>query len=237
MIRIAVCEDNREDMAQLRSMLYHTNITCNITEYTDAEEMMSDLERDNQMFDIFILDIFLPGEDGVKLASRIRDQNEFAALIFMSSSEEFYREAFDLYVLSYLVKPVKQEKLAETLKVAIDRMDRSTQTLQISCRGEAVSLRYRDICYIASSNHLLCFYMEDGREYTSYGKLDEIERRINSELIVRCHKSFIVNLSHVDKMTRDGFYIGKTFISISRTYSAEVRERYQNFLFGIFQDK
>lgn len=236
MIRIAICEDNKEDMERLRSMLYQMEIACSITEYTDAEKMMYDLERKEQTYDIFFLDIYLPGETGVELAGRIRGQNEYAALIFMTSSEEFYREAFDLYVLAYLVKPVKQETLAQTLKVAIDRMNRSSQTLQISCRGEAVSLRYGDICYIASSNHQLCFYMKDGREYTAYGKLDEIQERINSELIVRCHKSFLVNLSHVDKMTRDGFYIGEQFISISRTYSADVKMRYHNLLFGVFQD-
>lgn len=236
MIRIAVCEDNKEDMAQLRSMLYQMKIPCNITEYTDAEKMLSDLEQDGQQFDIFFLDIYLPGESGVELAGRIRKQNEYAALIFMTSSEEFYREAFDLYVLAYLVKPVKQDKLAKAMKVATDRMNRSSQTLLISCRGEAVSLKYGDICYIASSNHLICFYMTDGREYTTYGKLDEIEERIHSELIVRCHKSFMVNLSHVDKMTREGFYIGKQFVSISRTYSADVKARYHNLLFGVFQD-
>lgn len=59
--------------------------------------------------------------------------------------------------------------------------------------------------------------MHNGQEYNSYGRLDEIQTQLASELFVRCHKSFIVNLIHVGRLTRKGFRIGDTLIPISRT--------------------
>lgn len=83
---------------------------------------------------------------------------------------------------------------------------------------------------------MLCFHMQDGKIYTSYGRLDEIHAQLAYGLFVRCHKSFIVNLIHVDKLTREGFHVGDTLIPISRTYAADAKGRYYKRLFGIFQE-
>ena len=102
MIRIAVCEDNIKDLAHLLHILGKTNILCDITEYQDAESMLYDVESCGRKFDLFLLDIYLPGMTGVEAARCIRAQYKNALLAFLSTSEDFYREAFDLYALHYL---------------------------------------------------------------------------------------------------------------------------------------
>ncbi len=236
MIRIAVCEDKEDDLAYIRSMLCQTKILCDFTEYASAEPLLSDIETDKKQFDIFILDIYLPGQNGLEAARRIRAANKNAVLIFLSTSEEFYREAFDLYAFQYLIKPVSLDSLTEVLQKAADTISAPEQTLQITFRGQKIMLRYADIMYISSSNHALCFHMKDGQEYTSYGRLDELEARLVSELFVRCHKSFIANLLYVGRLAREGFYIGETLIPISRSYAAGAKKGYHKRLFGIFQD-
>jgi len=236
MIRIAVCEDKDEDMAHIRSMLCQTKILCDFTEYTSAESLLFDIETDQKQFDIFLLDIYLPGQSGMEAARCIRAADPNAVLIFLSTSEEFYREAFDLYAFHYLIKPVSLTDLREVLQRAAERIAAPEETLQIAFRGQNTLLRLADIMYISSSNHALRFYMQDGQEYTSYGRLDELEERLASELFVRCHKSFIVNLLYVNRLTKEGFYIDGTLIPISRSYSAGAKKSYHKRLFGIFQD-
>lgn len=237
MLNIAVCEDKPEDMERLRRMLFGTGLSYDITEYTAAETLIDDIENGRGQFDIFLLDIYLPGQSGIEAARRIRTLNDDAVLIFLSASEDFYREAFDLYAFHYLIKPIKQTELCEVLKKAADTLDkRIDETLQISFRGQNITLRYSDIVYISSSNHTLCVYVRGGQEYSFYGKLDDMEKRLKSKLFIRCHKSFIVNLSYVTKMTREGFYIGDVLISISRSYASSAKERYHKQLFGIFRD-
>lgn len=65
MIQIAVCEDNAADLAHLRSLLCQTKILCDFTEYPSAEPLLLDLENGKKHYDLFLLDIFLPGRNGV----------------------------------------------------------------------------------------------------------------------------------------------------------------------------
>ena len=236
MIHIAICEDNDTDLAHLRRILHQTKILCDITEYTSAWPLLLDMETGKKQFHIFLLDIYLPGLNGVETARRIRQLDEKAILIFITSSEDFYREAFDLYAFHYLVKPINPADLTEALKKAAGQISSSEKMLCITFRGQNTIIRHADIAYINSYNHTLCFHMADGQEYTSYGRLDEIQAQLASELFIRCHKSFLVNLIHVDKLTREGFHIGNTLIPISRTYAADAKERYHKRLFGIFQE-
>jgi len=236
MIRIAVCEDKDEDMAHIRSLLCRTKILCDFTEYTSAESLLFDIETNRKQFDLFLLDIYLPGQSGVEAARCIRETNRNAVIIFLSTSEEFYREAFDLYAFHYLLKPVSLADLKEVLQKAAERIAAPEETLQITFRGQNTILRHADIMYISSSNHALRFHMQDGREYTSYGRLDELEAGLASELFVRCHKSFIVNLLYVNRLAREGFYIDGNLIPISRSYAAGAKKSYHKRLFGIFQD-
>lgn len=237
MIHIAICEDNDRDLAHLRSLLCQTKIPCDFTEYTSAEPLLLDLESRQKTFDIFLLDILLPGQNGVEAARHIRELDRKAVLIFLTSSEDFYREAFDIYAFHYLLKPVALATLTEVLTRAADHIAAPEETLHIMSRGQDIRLRHADISYIDSSNHVLSFHMQDGQEYTSYGRLDEIQTRLASGLFVRCHKSFIINLIHVGRLTREGFYIGNTLIPISRTYAASAKESYHRRLFGIFQEQ
>lgn len=237
-INIAVCEDNTEDMLRLRSAISETNIPCSVSEYRNAEGLLWDIETDRKRFDIFMLDIYLPEANGVEAAQRIRAQNSTAPIIFISTSEEFYREAFDVYAFNYLIKPIDPELLADVLDRAVQNLDKSRdEAIEITFRGKVTSLNYSEIAFISSFNHSVCFHMQDGGEYTSYGKLDETAAHIRSELFVRCHKSFVVNLANVRELNTDGFITNDgSYVPISRTYSASAKESYRKRLFGIFQD-
>lgn len=234
MISIAICEDNIKDLAHLLHMLDRTNILCNITKYEDAESMLRDVETYGKKFDLFLLDIYLPGMTGVDAARRIRAQNKNTLLVFLTTSEDFYREAFDLYAFHYLIKPVQEASLSEVLQKASDIVNNPEETLRISFGGEDTILRQQDISYVSSSNHILLFHMQDGAKHTSYGKLDEMQPLLTEHCFIRCHKSFIINIRHVTKLTKEGFYIEDTLIPISRTYAASAKESYKKLLFDAF---
>lgn len=236
MFHIAICEDNDKELEHIRSILCQVKIFCDFTEYTSAEPLLLDIEIGRKQFNLFLLDIFLPGLNGVEAARRIRRLDEKAVLIFLTSSKDFYREAFDLYAFHYLIKPVSLPELTEVLQKAQNMISAPEETLHITFRGQNIILRHADITYIDSYNHALCFHTQDGQKHTSYGRLDEIQKQLSPELFVRCHKSFIVNLVHVNRLTREGFYIGSMLIPISRTYVANAKERFHKRLFGIFQD-
>lgn len=236
MIRVAICDDNEFDLSRLRTALANCGIPLAITEYTSGETLLWDVETEKACFDIYLLDIYLTGINGVEIARRIRVLDEQALLVFVSSSEDFYREAFDVYALYYLLKPVEQAALNALMKKATLGMERQRKmTLPITYRGRTSVLRYDEIEYISSANHALCFHLRDGGERRCYGKLDEIISQLKSGSFIRCHQSYIVNLRYVLERVVEGFRMQHTVVPISRAYAEEAQEAFNQYLFGAFE--
>lgn len=236
MITIAICEDNPADMTLVRQYVIQSEMDCNITEYTTAEDLLDDLENCNAHYDLYFLDIILPGQNGLSIARRLRLRNDSALVIFLSCSEDYYREAFDVYAFHYLIKPIRAEDFMTVLQKAAITLGRQiAPMLPISFRGRNMRIPQSQIKYISSANHRIHIHMVDGHEYTLYSKLDDLETKLVMPPFVRCHKSYIVNLNRVDRLTPEGFYIGDELVSISRAYTARARAAYHEHLFGVFE--
>lgn len=106
------------------------------------------------------------------------------------------------------------------------------EKLHINYKSKVYSVEYRDILYIESRNKYILFHKTDGETLQCYGKLDEIEKSLPPELFIRCHKSFIVNTSHITEMGGNYFRIGQVVISISKKYLKLAKDRYYTFLFS-----
>lgn len=236
MIRAAICDDNKFDLAHLRSLLENCGIPLEIAEYADAENLLWDIETEKAAFDIYLLDIYLSGASGMEAARRLRAMDEHSVLIFVTASRDFYQEAFDVYALYYLVKPATQETLNALMERVAARMEHQRQAvLPISYRGRTCILRHDEIEYISSSNHTLCFHLHGGEERICYGKLDEVVAQLSSGSFTRCHQSYIVNLQYVRERVADGFRMGNAVIPISRSYSEEAQAALNQYLFGAFE--
>lgn len=237
MIRVAVCDDNPSDLSRIRALLQNCGTPFSITGYTNAENLLWDIETNQSRFDIYLLDIYLKEISGINAARRIRALDESAILIFTTSSRDFYQDAFEVYAFNYLIKPVEQSALNDVMERAV----RATQRLQekvlpITYHGETFLLRHEQIEYISSSNRILCFHLRGGIKRQCYGKLDEIAEQLKNGIFVRCHQSYIVNLHYVLERTPEGFHMESKTIPISRSYAAKAQEAINQYLFGIFEN-
>lgn len=235
MIRVAICDDNVSDLARLRTMLEGCGLSLTITDYACGENLLWDVETEKARFDIYLLDIYLEGISGVEAARRIRAKDGCAALIFVSSSDSYYRDAFDLFATNYLIKPLKQTALNTVMMKAAEGIRRQRDLiLPITYRGCTYVLKQKDIEYISSSNRMLSFYMVSGEEHVCYGKMDQITAQLKSGDFVRCHQSYIINLRYVLERTSNGLLIGNTVIPISRSYAEEAEAAVNRYLFSAF---
>ena len=237
MIRVAICDDNERDRFHLWSMLKNCALPLQIAEYSSADALLWDIETGSARFDLYFLDIYLSGLSGVDAARRIRETDRSALLVFVSSSEEFYRDAFDLYALNYLIKPVDRDKLEPVMKKAVDELSRlQERLLPVTSHGRTYLLRYDEIEYIFSRNHALYFHMTNGEEKSCYGKLDDVASQLKSDAFARCHQSYIVNLAHVLEHMPGNFRMKDTVVPISRSYANAAQTALYRYLFNIFDE-
>lgn len=228
-MRIAVCDDCMEDALRLKQYLGGHAIRV----YSDGGSILADIKNNNIQYDLYLLDIFMEESvSGLELAKELRRQQGEAAICFVSTSDDFYREAYDLYAVQYLLKPVQEEAVKQLLGRVSNRLAAGReQTLSFQFRGQMGSIPYRRIWYISSREHTLSIYCTDGTVQECRGRLSEMALRVCGDIFVRCHQSFIVNMYHVENLSGADLTIGGQKIPVSRRYYAEVKRRYQEILF------
>lgn len=119
MIKLAICDDEpvyQKEVARLAKEYgeYH-HVELSISVYSSGVQVLDA----NEHYDIFILDILMPGLSGMELASDLRRMDDAASIIFLTSSPEFAIEGYSVHALAYLLKPVKREKLFKILYIML----------------------------------------------------------------------------------------------------------------------
>lgn len=221
--RIAVCEDeprDQEHLTQLIEEIFSTpefevlepEVTC----FTTADALRSEMDGGSCRFDAFLLDIQMPGMSGLDLARWIFEQGVRDRVIFITGYAEYALEGYDAHPLHYLLKPVDRDALASALALAKDAAH--PQTVQLKRGGRTATLPVDDIRYIESRDHVVVVYLSDSKR--SYPiSLTEVERLLPAGMFARCHKSFLVNLAWVEECGRTEVRLrGGVHLPATRTF-------------------
>lgn len=232
-VRIAICDDTIEDIELLKEALYIYDGAFEISIYTNGESLIRELMDSGDSIDILFLDIFMPGMDGVKTARRIQDIKKDIKIIFISYSREHYPQAYELFAFNYIVKPFDKERVFAVLDRALEVLGREKACkISFSYKSAAYSIDVSRIMYIESRDKLLLFHLIDGTVLRTYWKLGDAEKELPKQSFIRCHQSFIVNLSHIAEMGENYFRIGQAMIGISRRYHKAAKDAYYTYMFS-----
>lgn len=220
-----ICEDEAYFASRLSDMVSdyigQRELEGRVAVFGSGEELL----RSGTRSDITLMDIRLPGRDGMKTAEKIRAEGACGQLIFVTAYPEYALGAFDLDAVNYLLKPVKREKLHAALDRALERASReSRNSLLLSHGDRSVRIFAPDILYCEAFGHRVTVHTLSG-EYGFPGTLETLEGELGGGFF-RCHKSCLVNLEHVTGLGR-GFagLLGGARVSVSRRRQAELARR------------
>ena len=206
MVKIAICDDEKNIRAYLSALVKKQGMECEITEYAAAEDYFAD----GAEHDILFLDIELegPGQDmdGMKMARQIRgmEDTKQPIIIFVTGYEKYVYDAFDVGAFQYLLKPVDEQKFAEVFRRAAEQAaaytEQDKKALMIQYGGTGKTIPLRDIYYMESQNQKIAVHMKDGvLEY--YAKMSDLEEELQGQFC-RVHKGYLINLSYVDEYNK-----------------------------------
>ena len=100
--------------------------------FTDSEEALEWLKAHDA--DIALLDINMPGIDGMALAAWIRENRPDTAILFLTATADFAYDAFELQASGYMLKPVDRERLAAEVEHALARRERKGAESKVEVR-------------------------------------------------------------------------------------------------------
>lgn len=197
MLNFILCDDNLSFLNGLEFMLSKLfvkhNLDARVGFKTDSTSKLLNYIKNNKV-DVLFLDITLKNKNiGLAIAEEIRKTNKNLHLIFTTGHFEYVMEAYKYNTFDYLVKPISQDKLEETLLRLLDYLNTSNKSF-VKVNGTTF-INQDDILYIKKEGMKLIYHTKSS-EYEAYDSLSKIQNTLPPEF-VRCHKSFIANISNI----------------------------------------
>lgn len=228
MLHIAVCDDDAvlgSKVEELTKVVFRTHcIEIKIQSYQSSENLQYDLQ-DGIYYDLLLLDIEMPGVDGMELAKEIRDTMPAARIIFITSHLEYAIAAYEYSVFRYIPKDSLEEKLPAALEdyYKLYRLERNEfYTVQIKKHME--QLPYKDILYILKEGKYAVFHMMDGETRSVRKTLGKVFEEISKEYFYFADRGCIVNLANVAGIDDASIlFVGKERVAISRANLADLK--------------
>ena len=234
-VRIALCDDEKRQRDYMNLLVEkwakQNNIKAQVTPYESAEQFKM-MRKEDAPHDILLLDIQMDGQDGVSLAKELRAANESLIIIFVTGLPDFLHEGYDVSALHYLIKPVDEGKLFAVLDRAAKQVTKAEPLLLLPVEGETVRVSVGDIMYVESFAHYLEVGLVSGT-VTVKMPTYKLEQQLKAGF-VRCHRSYLVGLKHVSKITKTDIVLdnGKV-IPLSRRLYGVVSEAFMAYVGGI----
>ncbi len=230
MMRIAVCDDSQIDRDIIKDFLHtymtEKSIPNTMTEYENGMNLIYDIE-DGCYYDLVFLDIFMDQILGMDIARKLRQVGYTGNIVFLTSTAEFAVDSYEVEASGYLLKPHDYEKLCGLLNRIIDRTN--IGQFQVTVRNTIYSIPFGEIIYVESRNNVCILHRSDGSEYTIYKKLSEVELQLNDSRFLRCHRSYLVNMSYIAKADSQFELTTGDVVLIRQRNQKEIRTIYQAF--------
>jgi len=239
-LKVLIVDDEAPARARLRSLLAEIGEVEVVGEAVSGHEALA--HTHDLAPDVVLLDVRMPGMDGLEAARHLTVLEEPPAVIFTTAYDQYAVEAFEAHAMGYLLKPVRQEQLA----AALARAGRLTRAqLQKLAAGETrrshIAARRRDGLALIPVEEVQYFLAD--QKYTTVrhrGGEDLIEdslRLLESEFggaFVRVHRNALVNVKFLERIERaaDGQYFVhlrgcSAPLQVSRRMAGELKERFR----------
>ena len=208
MLNIAICDDDAlilSKVEELVGVFFRTHcIEMKMQSYQLSENLTYDLQ-DGLYYDLFLLDIEMPGIDGRELAKSIHNNMPAAKVIFITSHLEYAVEAYEFSIFRYIPKTAIEEKLSAALNdfYKLYRLERN-EFYTIQVKNYVEQLSYRDILYILKEGKYAVFHLVNGRTNSVRKTLAQVFKEINKDYFYFADRGCIVNLANVIGMNENG---------------------------------
>ena len=238
LIEIALCDDNAEDIEALESLAEsfvaeHSEFPIRLSVFTSALELLNAVESGSS-FDLYILDVMMPGMSGIQFAETLRSRGDRAEIVFLTVSREYAVDAFSVYACGYLLKPVNKERFDEVVLHTIPKIVREkNEVLTVKTKDGLRRIQLRNIVMVESFNHTREIVMIDGSTLETPSTLSELFEQLGShENFYMPHRAYIANLDNSVGVVRyDLLMLGNRRIPIPKKQFTVVQEFVRKYFF------
>ncbi len=215
-MRVAICDDENTQLSITKTSIENAykSLDLIVDTYTSGDKLLKVV--DAVYYDLIILDIEMPGLNGIDTAKKLRKIEDKTAIVFLTSHVEYALEGYEVNALRYLTKPANPEKLSEIITYLLEQKKKDKRIL-LRNSEDVEMVCVADIYYMEAQDQMIRVVTAKG-EYRNRYNLGDYETELGAYGFFRIHRGYLINLGHVLRLTgREIVMEDSAAIPISRT--------------------
>jgi two-component system LytT family response regulator len=215
MLNVIILDDEEHAIINLSSLLSkHENIKICFKSTSPTEIINFSATHD---FDMLFLDIKMPGITGFDVLDKIKQIRSIDfSIVFLTAYNDFALKAIKYSAFDYLLKPVDEDELTETIQKYIANQKRNTdinvdtlleilhseEKMKINTGSSIEFINPNQIAYAKAEGNYTELILEDNSDYVISKTLKEFSKDVSGRNFVRVHKSYIINKRYLSSFNR-----------------------------------
>lgn len=238
-MRIAVCDDEAVCRAQLLDIATdyaeERQDKAVVFEYfSDPEALLKETEE-NGFFDIYILDIVMPGMNGIQLGQALRKSGADGKIIYLTGSQEYALDSFRVRAFDYLLKPIDKTTFYTVLDEAISSINiKKDRVLVIKTRDNNTRVTFDSILYALLDGRSIEYHLVGGKTVESTTLrttfTEAVSELLQDKRFTLCGAGLAVNMHHVTAVESEGVvFTENERVLLGKKACRELRLKWSNY--------
>ena len=233
-MRVAIVDDEAEVRKELSDYLHRfqeeSGVELEAVPFASADAFLAGYTMG---WNIIIFDIDMPGINGMDAARRIRETDRAVTIMFMTNLAQYAIAGYEVDASDYILKPIDyydfSMKFHRTVEKAAHKIE---HVIQIKTAEGIRRVHVTKILYVEVLSNYLHIHTEDGRTYVTRGNMQTAAGILSKYAFVRCHRSYMVNLRHVERVLNSEITVAGQTLPVGRAFRDDVKHRYMQFIRG-----
>lgn len=234
LIRVAIVEDVPETVEQFRKFFKRlsdeqSEYTFRLSSFSTADAFLASYQP---VYDLVMMDIEMPGTNGMDASYQLRKIDASVALIFVTNMAQFAVRGYEVDAFDFVIKPVTYPNFKMKMqRILLKLSRRSTKSILLNLPEGTRRILPSEIIYIEVSGHDVVYHTCHGT-YNVYGTLKAVEASLDTRQFVRCNNCYLVNLNCVIGVQEDEVILQDAHLRISRARKKGFMQDLNNYLGG-----
>ena len=211
-VRALVVDDEQPILDELVWLLERDDRIASIRTARNGAEAIRELEAGD--VDLLFLDIAMPGLSGVDIARLVRKFAQPPRVVFVTAHEQHAIDAFELGAIDYILKPIREERLHESVRRAVADLAESAAVddqVAVELGGVTRFVSRSTIAYLEAQGDYVRLHTTDGSSHLVRATLGNLADEWHDAGFLRLHRSTAVNLAHVNEFRN---HDGRTSVTV-----------------------
>ena len=239
-MKLAICDDEKRIRDMVAEAVREVSENIEIETYADAQRILSP-EFDA---DILLLDIQMPGTDGMNASKILRSNGKKTVIVFVTALEEQVFNAFDVGAFNYIVKPFAKGRIKDVIRGAIEQAEEvrsiektlaeksdgneKNRSITVKSGGANTRVILSEVRYAEIFDRRIVLHMADRDDIEYYGRISDLEKIAGKDYF-RVHRAYLINLGYVKSYDSKSVRVGDAEIPVARGKYQDLIKAYLSY--------